>query len=68
MTSESVMIADTSYILSRSGFRLVEKYGMLVGGVDMHRNDLSSMVMLKDNHIWATGECSLLSHMLKLIS
>ncbi|KAE8267296.1 hypothetical protein A4X09_0g5051 [Tilletia walkeri] len=35
------------------GFRLVEKYGMLVGGVDAHRYDLSSMVMLKDNHIWA---------------
>ncbi|RPA71950.1 nicotinate-nucleotide diphosphorylase [Ascobolus immersus RN42] len=35
------------------GFRVVEKYGMLVGGVDQHRYDLSSMVMLKDNHIWA---------------
>ena len=30
---------------------------MLVGGVDPHRHDLSSMVMLKDNHIWATGAC-----------
>lgn len=38
------------------GFRLVEKYGMMVGGVDPHRHDLSSMVMLKDNHIWATGQ------------
>ena len=28
---------------------------MLVGGVDTHRVDLSSMIMLKDNHIWATG-------------
>ncbi|KAG4433851.1 nicotinate-nucleotide diphosphorylase (carboxylating) [Cadophora sp. M221] len=37
------------------GFRLVEKYGMLVGGVDGHRHDLSSMIMLKDNHIWAKG-------------
>ncbi|KAJ2901842.1 hypothetical protein MKZ38_001321 [Zalerion maritima] len=37
------------------GFRLVEKYGMLVGGADMHRMDLSSMVMLKDNHVWARG-------------
>ncbi|KAJ2008630.1 nicotinate-nucleotide diphosphorylase (carboxylating) [Coemansia thaxteri] len=37
------------------GFRLVEKYGMQVGGADTHRMDLSSMVMLKDNHIWATG-------------
>jgi nicotinate-nucleotide pyrophosphorylase (carboxylating) len=37
------------------GFRLVEKYGMLVGGVDQHRMDLSSMIMLKDNHIWSRG-------------
>jgi len=35
------------------GFRLVEKYGMLIGGCDPHRHDLSTMVMLKDNHIWA---------------
>ncbi|XP_041837887.1 nicotinate-nucleotide pyrophosphorylase [carboxylating]-like [Melanotaenia boesemani] len=37
------------------GFRLVEKYAMLVGGVSMHRQDLSAMVMLKDNHVWASG-------------
>ena len=37
------------------GFRLVEKYGMLVGGIDAHRHDLSSMIMLKDNHIWSAG-------------
>ncbi|VEU19371.1 DEKNAAC100819 [Brettanomyces naardenensis] len=37
------------------GLRLLEKYSMLVGGIDPHRNDLSSMIMLKDNHIWATG-------------
>lgn len=37
------------------GFRLVEKYGMLVGGCDPHRHDLSAMTMLKDNHIWACG-------------
>jgi nicotinate-nucleotide pyrophosphorylase (carboxylating) len=28
---------------------------MIVGGVDGHRHDLSSMTMLKDNHIWARG-------------
>ena len=38
-----------------TGFRLVEKYGMLVGGIDAHRHDLSSMIMLKDNHIWSSG-------------
>lgn len=37
------------------GFRRLEKYSMLVGGCDQHRYDLSSMVMLKDNHIWSTG-------------
>lgn len=37
------------------GFRLVEKYALLVGGADTHRMDLSSMVMLKDNHITSTG-------------
>lgn len=28
------------------GFRLVEKYSLIVGGADTHRNDLSSMTML----------------------
>ncbi|KAJ8284548.1 hypothetical protein COCON_G00033980 [Conger conger] len=37
------------------GFRLMEKYAMLVGGISMHRYDLSGMVMLKDNHVWASG-------------
>ena len=37
------------------GFRLVEKYGMIIGGCDPHRQDLSAMTMLKDNHIWACG-------------
>ncbi|CDK28949.1 unnamed protein product [Kuraishia capsulata CBS 1993] len=37
------------------GLRLLEKYSMIVGGCDPHRYDLSSMVMLKDNHVWSTG-------------
>ncbi|KAK0441258.1 Quinolinate phosphoribosyl transferase [Desarmillaria tabescens] len=37
------------------GFRLVEKYGMLVGGIDPNRHDLSSMIMLQNNHIWSFG-------------
>lgn len=37
------------------GFRLVEKYAYLVGGIDPHRVDLSNMVMCKDNHIVACG-------------
>lgn len=37
------------------GFRLVEKYSLVVGGISTHRYDLSQMVMLKDNHIWSAG-------------
>ena len=37
------------------GFRLVEKYGLLVGGAATHRLDLSQMVMLKDNHVQSAG-------------
>ena len=33
-------------------FRLVEKYGLLVGAASTHRLHLSLMVMLKDNHVW----------------
>jgi nicotinate-nucleotide pyrophosphorylase (carboxylating) len=40
------------------GFGMVEKYGLLVGGAATHRLDLSQMVMLKDNHIWAAGSIS----------
>ena len=31
---------------------------MLVGGIDAHRYDLSSMIMLKDNHISSHGSIS----------
>eukprot|EP00560_Eucampia_antarctica_P005874 CAMPEP_0197838948 /NCGR_PEP_ID=MMETSP1437-20131217/40102_1 /TAXON_ID=49252 ORGANISM="Eucampia antarctica, Strain CCMP1452" /NCGR_SAMPLE_ID=MMETSP1437 /ASSEMBLY_ACC=CAM_ASM_001096 /LENGTH=305 /DNA_ID=CAMNT_0043447499 /DNA_START=38 /DNA_END=955 /DNA_ORIENTATION=- len=47
------MIAGTRK--TTPGFRIVEKYGLLVGGAATHRLDLSQMVMLKDNHIWAVG-------------
>lgn len=40
------------------GFRLVEKYALLVGGISTHRFDQSSMIMLKDNHIWSVGSIS----------
>jgi nicotinate-nucleotide pyrophosphorylase len=29
---------------------------MLVGGTDPHRFDLSSTIMLKDNHFWLAGK------------
>lgn len=50
------------------GFRLVEKYGMLVGNVDAHRHDLSSMVMLKDNHVWSKGSITEAVHAAKAVS
>jgi nicotinate-nucleotide pyrophosphorylase (carboxylating) len=37
------------------GFKMVEKYALVVGGASTHRQDLSQMVMLKDNHIWSAG-------------
>ncbi|XP_055265816.1 nicotinate-nucleotide pyrophosphorylase [carboxylating] isoform X1 [Moschus berezovskii] len=37
------------------GFRLVEKYGLLVGGAAAHRYDLGGLVMVKDNHVMAAG-------------
>lgn len=37
------------------GFRLVEKYGLLVGGATSHRYDLGGLVMVKDNHVVAAG-------------
>ncbi|XP_037669539.1 nicotinate-nucleotide pyrophosphorylase [carboxylating] [Choloepus didactylus] len=37
------------------GFRLVEKYGLLVGGAVSHRYDLGGLVMVKDNHVVAAG-------------
>lgn len=44
------------------GLRRLEKYSMLVGGCDTHRYDLSSMVMLKDNHIWSLGSITKAVH------
>ena len=50
------------------GFRLVEKYGMIVGNVDAHRYDLSSMVMLKDNHVWSKGSITQAVHAAKAVA
>src|SRR5690606_12645406 len=37
------------------GLRLLERYAVRVGGGHNHRNDLSSAVLIKDNHIVAAG-------------
>lgn len=44
------------------GFRLIEKYALLVAGAATHRHDLSQMVMLKDNHIWSCGSITRAVH------
>ncbi|CAN9510826.1 unnamed protein product [Ophioblennius macclurei] len=49
------------------GFRLVEKYAMLVGGASTHRHDLSGMVMLKDNHVWASGSITQAVHVARSV-
>lgn len=50
------------------GFRLIEKYGLIVGGADTHRMDLSSMVMLKDNHIASAGSITNAIHQARTIA
>lgn len=37
------------------GLRLLERYAVRAGGAHNHRNDLSSAVMIKDNHVVAAG-------------
>ncbi|CAH2308271.1 nicotinate-nucleotide pyrophosphorylase [carboxylating] [Pelobates cultripes] len=56
------------------GFRLPEKYALLVGGAGTHRYGTGDLLMLKDNHIWAMGGIteavagvrSLIGHTLKV--
>jgi nicotinate-nucleotide pyrophosphorylase (carboxylating) len=50
------------------GFRAVEKYALLVGGAATHRQDLSQMVMLKDNHIWSAGSITKAVHKAKTMT
>ncbi|MCA9591114.1 MAG: nicotinate-nucleotide diphosphorylase (carboxylating), partial [Myxococcales bacterium] len=37
------------------GLRLFERYAVRAGGAKNHRNDLSSAVLIKDNHVVAAG-------------
>ena len=45
----SVKLAGTRK--TTPGFRLVEKYALIVGGIDPHRFSCTDCIMLKDNHI-----------------
>ncbi len=48
-----VRIADTRK--TTPGLRALERYGVRCGGGHNHRDDLSSAVLIKDNHIAASG-------------
>jgi nicotinate-nucleotide pyrophosphorylase (carboxylating) len=37
------------------GLRVLERYAVRMGGAHNHRNDLSSAILIKDNHIVAAG-------------
>lgn len=37
------------------GFRMFEKYSVMIGGARLHRFNLSDLVMIKDNHIKHAG-------------
>ena len=49
----NVKILDTRK--TTPGMRLVEKYAVVIGGGYNHRMDLSSGILIKDNHIKAAG-------------
>ncbi|WP_026487022.1 carboxylating nicotinate-nucleotide diphosphorylase [Caldanaerobius polysaccharolyticus] len=48
-----VKIVDTRKTLP--GFRMLDKYAVMVGGGHNHRINLSDLVLIKDNHIKAVG-------------
>lgn len=50
---EGFKILDTRK--TTPGLRLFEKYAVAVGGAHNHRLDLSSVIMIKDNHLVAAG-------------
>lgn len=52
----NVKILDTRK--TTPGLRLFEKYSVVVGGGFNHRMDLSSGILIKDNHIEAAGSIS----------
>ena len=49
----SAIVTDTRK--TTPGLRALERHAVRVGGAHNHRNDLSSAVLIKDNHIAASG-------------
>ncbi len=48
------------------GFRMFEKYSVMIGGARLHRFNLCDCVMIKDNHIKHAGSISKAVEMIKL--
>lgn len=53
----SARITDTRK--TTPGLRALERYAVRTGGAHNHRNDLSSAILIKDNHIAAAGSIEL---------
>ena len=47
------------------GFRMFEKYSVMVGGAKLHRFNLSDCVMIKDNHIKHAGSITAAVNLVK---
>lgn len=47
------------------GFRMFEKYAVMVGGARLHRFNLSDCVMIKDNHIKHAGSLTAAVNLIK---
>ena len=47
------------------GFRMFEKYAVMIGGARLHRFNLSDCVMIKDNHIKHAGSLTNAVHQIK---
>jgi nicotinate-nucleotide pyrophosphorylase (carboxylating) len=60
---QKVQILDTRK--TTPNFRVLEREAVVIGGGHNHRNDLSSMVMIKDNHINAVGSITMAIQMAK---
>jgi len=53
LDDDNIKIVDTRK--TTPGLRILEKYAVRVGGAHNHRYNLSDCIMLKDNHVAASG-------------
>ncbi len=53
LKNSKIKILDTRKTIA--GLRILQKYAVTCGGADNHRFNLSDMILIKDNHIAASG-------------